>query len=431
VPAALVAFLLLFISQNVRECADASSCREAALEAAGRSDYESFHDLAWRAVQKGRPNDPDLMTMLARAQSLSGRPGDAIVMLRRLAQLGVVTDAATSDDFRRVRALPGWPELEAVLKNGSTQPAAEAADRAAPAKTPVASPPPRPLKAGADPPAVEAAPKTALEEEPLPTTLASVEPAGLAYDAVSRRFIIGNRSENNLIVYDDVFKRATNMVGADSAGFYGLTAMAIDALRGDLWIANSSAARGATIHKLQLVSGRVLFELPLTPELGPATLVDVAVRADGQVLLLDGQGRRILGLSPAHRTVQAVTAVDVESPTSLTTTNGKFVFVAHREGVLRIDLGTLKAVAIRNAPSGLVRIRTAGTGLVAVQAEEKGLRLLRLRLDPAAGRIVRSEVLDAAPPMPNPSGITVANGFVYYVTTTDGAAAIRRVPAAK
>jgi hypothetical protein len=174
-------------------------------------------------------------------------------MLRRLAQLGVVTDAATSDDFRRVRALPGWPELEAVLKNGSTQPAAEAADRAAPAETPVASPPPRPLKAGADPPAVEAAPKTALEEEPLPTTLASVEPAGLAYDAVSRRFIIGNRSENNLIVYDDVFKRATNMVGADSAGFYGLTAMEIDALRGDLWIANSSAARGATIHKLQLV----------------------------------------------------------------------------------------------------------------------------------------------------------------------------------
>ncbi len=40
---------------------------------------------AWRAIQKGPKNDPALMLMLARAQSLSGRPGDALVMLERLA----------------------------------------------------------------------------------------------------------------------------------------------------------------------------------------------------------------------------------------------------------------------------------------------------------------------------------------------------------
>ena len=49
-----------------------------------------FHDLAWRAVQKGKPNDPDLMLLLARAQSLSGRPGDALVMLGRIVDLGAV-----------------------------------------------------------------------------------------------------------------------------------------------------------------------------------------------------------------------------------------------------------------------------------------------------------------------------------------------------
>ena len=48
--------------------------------------------------------------MLARAQSLSGRPLDALVMLQRLAA-GLATDAATSDDFRRVRALPGWEDF--------------------------------------------------------------------------------------------------------------------------------------------------------------------------------------------------------------------------------------------------------------------------------------------------------------------------------
>ena len=97
------------------ECGTWQECRQQALEAADRHDYETFHDLSWRAVQKGPRNDADLMRMLARAQSLSGRPGDALVMLDRLAGLGVSTNAATSDDFERVRALPGWAEFERKL----------------------------------------------------------------------------------------------------------------------------------------------------------------------------------------------------------------------------------------------------------------------------------------------------------------------------
>ena len=421
-PAVVLALLILLTTQDARDCADAASCRAAALEAGARSDYEAFHDLAWRAAQKGRPNDPELMKMLARAQSLSGRPGDALVMLRRLAQMGVATDAATSDDFRRVRALPGWAELEALRENEppppvSARPAASAAAKATPA-------PEAPRKN-----AVGGAP--ALDEEPLPSTLASIQPAGLAYDAVSRRFIIGNRAENNLIIYDDVFKRATSMVSAESAGFYGLAALEIDPHRGDLWVANSSAGRGSTLHKLQLVSGRVLFEVPFPAELGPVTLVDAAVRGDGQVLMLDGQGRRILALSPSHRGVERLMAIDVQSPVSLALTNGKYAFVAHRDGLLRVDLASRSAVPVRSAPPGLVRIRAAGAVLVGVQADEGRLRLLRLRLDSAAAKVVNSSVLDPTASMPDPSGITVANGLVYYVTTTGGVVAIRRVRAAK
>ena len=90
------------------ECRAWQECRQLALDAAARQDFETFHDLAWRAVQTGPKNDSALMYLLARAQSLSGRPGDALVMLQRLAQMGVQTDAATNEDFRRVRALPAW-----------------------------------------------------------------------------------------------------------------------------------------------------------------------------------------------------------------------------------------------------------------------------------------------------------------------------------
>ena len=422
-PAVLFVYLLL-TTQDSRDCADVSSCRSAALEAAARSDYEAFHDLAWRAIQKGRPNDPELMTMLARAQSLSGRPSDALVMLRRIAQLGVVTDAATNDDFRRVRALAGWAELEALVKNEGKLPMAIApASVATPARTSAREP----KSASTDVRRAE----PAFEIEALPSTLQSIQPAGLVYDAVSRRFIIGDRAENSLVIYDDVFKRATSMVSADSAGFYGLSAIAIDPHRGDLWVANSSAVRGAALHKLQLVSGRVLFEVPFPPELGPVTLVDIAVRTNGQVLVLDAQGRRILAISPSHRTVERIASLNVDGPVSLALSNEKSAFVAHPGGLLRVDLTNRTAVPVRGAPSGLVRIRAVGSMIVAVQAEKSDLRLLRLRLDSAAAKILRSETLDPAASMPDPSGITVANGFVYYVTATGDAASIRRVRAAK
>src|SRR5690606_33540708 len=91
---------------------------------------------AWAAFNQGKKNDPELMLLVARAQSLSGRPGDALVMLERIAALGGATDAATSDDFARVRALPRWPEVAAKLESATELPAKEPA---LPAKPPASA----------------------------------------------------------------------------------------------------------------------------------------------------------------------------------------------------------------------------------------------------------------------------------------------------
>src|SRR4029078_11244630 len=87
------------------ECSGWQECRAMALAAADRGEFETFHNLAWRAVHTGPPRDPTLMLMLARAQALSGRPHDALVMLDRLAQMGVPSDADTNEDFQRTRPL--------------------------------------------------------------------------------------------------------------------------------------------------------------------------------------------------------------------------------------------------------------------------------------------------------------------------------------
>ena len=263
-------------------------------------------------------------------------------------------------------------------------------------------------------------------EEVLPEAMASITPAGLAYDSVSRRFIVGDRRENNLVVFDDVFKRATNMVAAGSAGFFALTAIEIDPKRGDLWIANSGADRGASLHKLQLVSGRVLFEVPVPAELGPTTLVDATVLGDGEVLLLDAEGRRVLGLSPTARSFKRAATVDVEGATSITSNGGSVAYVAHRKGLLRVDLASRKATAVRDAPSGLLRIRSNGHALIGVQSAGDGHRLVRLRLDATGGKVVRLDVLEASTTMPDAAAMTIADGVLYYLTSVNGGAVLRR-----
>src|SRR2546425_6361774 len=121
-------------------CTEWRECRQLALAAADRGEYETFHDLAWRAVQTGPPKDPALMYLLARAQALSGRPHDALVMLERLAEMGVPSDAATNEDFKRTRQLPGWPEVSARIDR-LTHPDPPPAAPAAAASNPPSSAP--------------------------------------------------------------------------------------------------------------------------------------------------------------------------------------------------------------------------------------------------------------------------------------------------
>src|SRR5262245_2244564 len=156
-------------------CSEWHECRSMALAAAEQHEYERFHDLAWRAVQTGPPRDPSLMLLLARAQVLSGRPHDALVMLNRLAEMGIWSDAATNEEFARTRELPGWPEVaarierlpapaEARTASPTLRPAPSPTLRPTPSPTPAPTPGPPP---GATPSAVPN-PKPSVTPSPTP-----------------------------------------------------------------------------------------------------------------------------------------------------------------------------------------------------------------------------------------------------------------------
>src|SRR3989442_6563563 len=187
-----------FQSSRGGGCTEWRDCRQLALAAADRGEYETFHDLAWRAVQTGPPKDPALMLLLARAQALSGRPHDALVMIQRLAEMGVPSDADTNEDFGRTRQLPGWPEVAARIARLAHPDSPLAAVAAAASNSPSSVPSPEAVRFSTEGFAL----------------------AGLAYDAVSHRFLFADRLGPKLIVVGAGANHAVGFVRPQSPGFH-------------------------------------------------------------------------------------------------------------------------------------------------------------------------------------------------------------------
>jgi hypothetical protein len=390
-------------AQSVRDfgCTEWRDCRQLALAAADRGDYEAFHNLAWRAVQTGPPKDPALMYLLARAQALSGRPHDALIMLQRLAEMGVPSDAETNDDFVRTRQLPGWPEVSARIERlshpDSPPPTSSAAvSPSLPSSSPSSAPSPTPAPEGS---------RFSTEGFTL---------GGLAYDAVSRRFLLGDRLGRKLIVAGEGANHAVDFVRADSAGFRDIGAIEIDGKRGDLWVISAALADGAaTLHKLQLVSGRPLKSFAVPADLEPVTLVDLAVTPAGAVFVLDSASLQLLVLRPGGPAVERVMKLDVVEPASLAAAADEGIaYVAHRDGVSRIDLRARTATRVAAAASvslaHLEQIRWRRHALIAMRVDADGTRrVVRLDLN-ASGRAVTRVTAFEGPALP-PAGQAFIN----------------------
>ena len=395
------------------DCTDWRECRQLVETALETGEVEHAQDLAWRAVQRGPKDDPDLMFLLARAQSRSGRPHDALVMIRRLAERGAHTAADTHPDLERMRALDAWPETEAIVARvNAGQPAIPASPAASTGKPPRArtAEPATAASAltaransgdGAGTPGAPYSPTSPAAGSA--TTLGANEAlrfsaerfvaAGLAYDAVSHRYVYGDRDGRKLRVVGVGLDHAVDLVRAESAGFFNVRALDIDTRRGDLWVVSGSEnGSAATLHRLQLVSGRPLQAVPLAGDLLPLLPVDLTVTEGGAVLVLD-RGGRLLRLRPGSTTPEALMPLNLEGATSFAAIGERVVFVAARDGVSRVDLAS-RAVTSLGAPkdvslAGFERLRPYRGGLVGLQVDADGSRrVVRLELT-ANGRRVR------------------------------------------
>jgi hypothetical protein len=402
-----------------------------ALAAADRGEYETFHDLAWRAVQLGPPKDVTLLSLLARAQALSGRPHDALVMLDRLAEMGVASDVETNDDFTRTRQLPGWPEVAAHMarvRHPDAPPVNAPATRTAPATgtTPAAANPPAIVETPAATTATVARPAPA---EVVRFSTGAFTPGGLAYDAVSGRFLFGDRLGRKLFIVSERANHTTDFVRAEPAGFQEVAAIEIDAKRGDLWVASTAPAAGTgAVHKLQLISGRALRSFPIAADFEPVSLTDLAVTAAGAVLVLDSTGGQLLILHPNAVALERVVRLDVSAAASVTVgSDERIAYVAHRDGVLRVDLQARTATPVTAAGQialdRLERIRWRDRALFGVRADEDGSRrIVRLDLNERGRAVVRAATLEQSITTPGPLFVTFWGDELVYLDRSTPAA---------
>jgi hypothetical protein len=386
-------------------CATWQDCRAAVEASLATESFDIALDAAWRALQLGPRDDPALMFLLARAQARAGRPQDALVMVRRLADRGIATEAATHPDLERMRNLEGWADLQILVARvaaGEPPLPGPAATRGAPAAATTGPA----LAAGAIDPATggAAAPSAAaiavtmgtpeVTEEALRFRTDPFVPAGLAYDAVSRRFVIGDRLGRKLRIVGEGLDHAVDLVRAESAGFLDIRSLAIDTRRGDLWVVTGDEAGTAgMLHRIQLVSGRPLQSLPLAADGRSFQPIDLAVSEAGAVFVLDRDGR-ILRATPNSSTLAVV--VDRPSRAAASSVSlsrgGGVAYVSHATGVARVDLvkRTVSDVATTAelALTGIERLRAHRDGFVAVQRGPDGdVRLLRLAFAPGGRRV--------------------------------------------
>jgi streptogramin lyase len=380
---------------GAEDVSDLQRAQEDAQKAYRAHDYKAYLEAMRRLVALA-PRSSRALYALASAQALNGAKADAAATLERLAGLGLGFDPAGDPDFAGVKDAP---ELQPVFEKLQA------------------------LRApfGTSEPAFRLPDKDMVE--------------GVARDPKTGAFFVSSVWRRRIVrVAADGTAAAFVPEGRD--GLYSVIALAVDPERRALWATSDATpwmkdgrpeeeGRSALVE-YDVDTGRLRrrFEPPASAT--GAHLSDMTVGPKGEVMVADPYTGRVFVLAPGAAALEVrVAPGTLRSPQGMAwSADGRWLFVAdYALGIARLDPRD-GSVVVLPAPedafvNGIDGLALAGDSLVGVQNGATPNRIVRLRLDPAASRIVAVTVVERANPRwEEPTLGTVVGRDFYYVGTS-------------
>jgi hypothetical protein len=270
-------------------------------------------------------------------------------------------------------SLSSLPDAPAASPARSPAPAPAASARE-PRSTPEPhSTPPAPAPG---PTSTTTAPRPPKREPGAPLKFTTVlTPSALVYDAISRRFIIADRAARRIAVIDENTGQVSTLVGAQGA-LGDIGGIAIDSQQGDLWVASADGER-ALLHRMQLISGRVLSTARLSGPTGG--IVSMAFARGLGLVLADGAGV-IWHILPSGRG-EKLTALEYVPRALSADSEGRLYVAAGGPRLARFSLSPMRKIDVVELASGVptdAPFAVVGNRIEVIVPDEGGYEIRRV-----------------------------------------------------
>jgi ketosteroid isomerase-like protein/sugar lactone lactonase YvrE len=365
----------------------ARSYMQQAISAYKEKNYASYLDNLKKAHSL-RPDHPTIIYNLSGANALAGNSEEALKLLSRVADMGLIYRAAEDSDFASIK---DSEEFKRILKKFESN------------KLPINN----------------SSTALTIQEKGLITE-------GIAYDPVEENFYVSSVRKRKILSVGKNGEVRDFSLPQD--GLWGVFGMRVDPERRLLWVCSSAIEQvedfkdeekgNSGIFKYDLVSKKLIkkYLLPKGHLLG-----DLTINSKGDLFTTDSLKPVIYTISSQRDDIEVF--LDTEPFVSLQgldfTGDDKNLFVSdYSRGVFVIDTRSKRCVKV-GQPEDMTLLAIDGMyfykgSLIGIQNDINPNRVVRLYLNQELNRIERAEVLEANNPLFNEPTLGVVDKDRFY-----------------
>jgi hypothetical protein len=396
-----VAFLLATLISEVQVGAtddpprSARYYRQQAAAAYKAKDYLAAIENVKKAVEL-IPDHPTLFYNLACVNALAGRKTEALALLSKVAEMGLVVPA---DKDKDLDAIKDTPEFKLILKRFEASKA----------------------------PVINSSAGFIIHEKGLITE-------GLAYDAAEETFFVGSVHKRRILAVGK--SGEVKMFASEQDGLFSVLGMAVDTKRRLLWVASAAFPQminfkkeedgTSAVFKFDLRTKKFLKKYVLLNAGKKHALGDLTIHSNGDVFATDSLTPAIYVIRPQKDEIELfLSDPGFGSPQGLAFSNDEqHLFMAdYGTGLFDIDVRTKKVLHL--APlSGATLLGIDGLyffkgSLIGVQNGVNPQRVVRISLSKDLKQVERLEVIEANNPVfLEPTLGVVVKDMFYFIANS-------------